>query len=41
MEDLKILFDDEMMKSNRSFAITKLKSNTKQLILLFLMKKKI
>ena len=27
MEDLKVLFDENMFKSNRSFAITKLKNN--------------
>ena len=27
MEDLKVLFDEDMIKSNRSFTITKLKNN--------------
>ena len=29
MGDLKVLFDEDMIKSNRSFAITKLKNNIK------------
>ena len=29
MGDLKVLFDEDMFKSNRSFAITKLKNNIK------------